>query len=813
MMPRILLLTALMACFTLDAAASDGKFQQTKKNTSATRVESPPQVDGLLDEDIWMLASPASDFIQIEPYNGKPSSFQTEVYLLYDDFALYVGAKLHDPSPDSIFTVLNNRDQLRTSDYFGVYIDPYNDALNAYGFIVSAAGVQTDLRSSTGSGDDLTWNAVWRSDVQILEDGWSVEMEIPYSALRFPERPEQTWGLNMVRNIQRYRENTSWNFVDRNVNGMNNQAGMLSGIADIHPPVRFSLMPYTSSYVQTYDGTSGYSLKGGMDLKLGISESFTLDMMLIPDFGQVQSDDQLLNLSPFEVYFDERRPFFMEGTELFNRGNIFYSRRIGSQPTGFYQAYDELGDNEVVEANPSVTQLANATKITGKTANGLGIGLLNALSLPMHATLRDTLTGATRDFETQPMTNYNVVVLDQSLPNNSFFSLTNTHFYQPQADFLADVSAYETRLTEKTNTYSIWSRAMLSQRYLPEGQNEFGHKYAVAFNKISGKFLFGLSHELENDSFDPNELGFLQSNNEIVNRLSLEYNTYEPRGRYLWWRNKLSAYQNMLYKPRELTKVGFSASSYMTFRNQLTAGAELESEPFFNYDYFEPRVAGRFFDGPRWVYGSLFMSSDYRKPVALDLRVGSYTSHMEQWGWWALFSPRMRVGDKLLLVYTFNPDFNFGQWGFVEHSEDEQQVYFGLRDIRTITNIFDISYIITNRMGLTFRARHYSSTVRHSAYGLLTTQGKIEPISDFWTDADRTFDAFNIDMVYTWQFLPGSEMSIVWKNAISQFEQAYIPSFRENIERTFTAPASNSISIRLLYFLDYANIKRWRTHG
>jgi len=283
-----------------------------KKRVEAIRIKIPPKIDAVLDDSAWLNIPIATDFIQLTPENGKPASYNSEVKFVYDDRALYVGAMLYDPQPDDIMKELSKRDEINMADYFGVYLDCFNDYLTAFGFFVTSSGVQIDLKSTENNGEDDSWDAVWQSEAKIIENGWVVELKIPYSAIRFPQTDTQVWGLQIFRNIIRYRENTTWSMVNREVDGLNNQAGELHGIKNIDPPLRLSFVPYVAGYIEKSPESSkwGYSFNYGLDLKLGLNESYTLDMTLIPDFGQVQSDDEIYNLSPFEVYYDEKRPFF-----------------------------------------------------------------------------------------------------------------------------------------------------------------------------------------------------------------------------------------------------------------------------------------------------------------------------------------------------------------------------------------------------------------------------------------------------------------------------------------------------------------------
>ncbi|HRD40410.1 MAG TPA: DUF5916 domain-containing protein, partial [Bacteroidia bacterium] len=257
---------------------------------------------------------------------------------------IYINAFCYEVSSDSVLHELSTRDNEANADLFGVFFDTYNDDINAFGFFVTAAGTQIDARYSS-EGQDFDWNAVWLSAVNITANGWAVEMKIPYSALRFSAKEEQTWGFNALRKIRRLREMSFWNPVLPTINALVRQFGHVTGLKKIKPPLRLSITPYVAGIINNYpynqpgiDNTT-YNASGGLDLKYGISDGFTLDMTLVPDFSQVQSDNQVLNLSPFEVQFQERRPFFTEGTELFNKGGLFYSRRVGGQPLLYYDVY------------------------------------------------------------------------------------------------------------------------------------------------------------------------------------------------------------------------------------------------------------------------------------------------------------------------------------------------------------------------------------------------------------------------------------------------------------------------------------------
>jgi hypothetical protein len=309
-------------------------------------------IDGKLTEPEWSTADTASSFTQNTPMPGAPSTQRTKVRVLYDNTAIYVGAIMYDAHPDSILTQLSARDDYgNNNDAFGVMFDTYCDKQNGSQFIVTAAGVQVDAVLQFDN-SDFSWNAAWYSRVSITDSGWCVEMKIPYAALRFPKKADQQWGINFMRIIRRIRERSYWNNVQPNVSNIINQCGRLTGLHDIEAPVRLTLLPYASAYGEYYDGSKAHSFNGGMDIKYGFNESFTLDLTLVPDFGQTLYDNRVLNLSPIEVRYDERRYFFTEGLTLFNKDDLFYTRRVGGTPISYYDVYNNVSNREIVTDNP-----------------------------------------------------------------------------------------------------------------------------------------------------------------------------------------------------------------------------------------------------------------------------------------------------------------------------------------------------------------------------------------------------------------------------------------------------------------------------
>src|SRR5688572_1438812 len=467
-MLRTLLFFALCCCLI-------PAFGQVK-TMQAIKAVNIPKIDGKLDDEAWKIAPVATDFIQNFPTYGAAATVRTEVRILYDNNAVYIAAHLFD-DPSLIRKQITSRDgeQRQDVDYFSVFFDTYNDLQNGFQFLVTSANVQTDARigGTTGSErfgnfGDKTWDAVWQSQVQSTSDGWTAEFRIPYISLRFSKKEVQTWGLQFLRFIRRSNESSYWNPVDPTVNGFANQFGKYVDLQNIEPPLRLSFSPYLSGGIRINPEGSEIEQQwlrsGGMDVKYGINESFTLDATLIPDFGQVISDNIINNLSPFEVRFQENRPFFTEGTELFNKSGLFYSRRVGDIPGGYNSVQSLVANNPDLELikNPSITQLYNGIKFSGRTKKKLGIGIFNALTAPMKANLRSYSTSKDTLIITEPLSNYNIIVLDQALKGRSSLTFTNTNVIRDGSYRDANVSAFDWSLYTRSNNYQFRGTARYS---------------------------------------------------------------------------------------------------------------------------------------------------------------------------------------------------------------------------------------------------------------------------------------------------------------------------------------------------------------
>ncbi len=430
--------TMLLAAATAILAPTSAQQQSVRRTTARSElapiafalVAEPgaPEIDGMLDDPSWLSAVAVSDFTQTRPNDGEPATERTEVRITYDRDALYVSARMYDSEPHAITSRLGRRDSHMQSDLFYVMIDSYHDHRTTFRFSVNPAGVRGDLVASNDNtwGDD-SWDPVWEAATLIDSLGWTAELRIPFSQLRFSSDPEQVWGINFSRTIFRKDELVRWSWAPNTDEGYASLFGHLQGLRDIPAPRRIEVLPYT---VATTDFTEGVNpdnpfkdgsmqnMTAGFDMKYGVTSDLTLDATVNPDFGQVEADPAVVNLSAFETYFSERRPFFVEGANIFRFGagsggfsfgapQLFYSRRIGRRPSRSASVDDGFADN------PISTRILGATKVSGQTG-GWSIGLLDAVSARTSARIQKA-NGSRATEPVEPLTNYGVLSLRRDM--------------------------------------------------------------------------------------------------------------------------------------------------------------------------------------------------------------------------------------------------------------------------------------------------------------------------------------------------------------------------------------------------------------
>ena len=784
------------------------EINKDRKRIKTTRITKPPKIDGILSDDAWKNAEICKDFVILRPDNGKPApkEYQTEVRVVYDDTAIYIAAMMLDPDPKGIPMEFATRDNFSQADFFLVTINPNDDGQNPFEFVVQSTGNQGDSKVSNGN-EDFDWSAVWESAAKITEKGWNVEMKIPYRAIRFANRPVQNWGFNFHRRLEKLNEQHTWTHIDNAVGRWTQYDGLIEDFRDIKPPTRLNLYPYASATTTTFEGNTDFDWSVGMDLKYGLTENFTLDATLIPDFSQVGFDDVVLNLGPFEQQFTEQRQFFTEGTELFNKGRIFYSRRIGGAPIDQFDVESSLSaDEEIIDYPEKVTML-NAIKVSGRTKKGLGVGIFNAITQKTEATIKDSITGATRKEVTNPFSNYNILVLDQQFNQNSTVTLINTNVTRDGRFRDANVTALDWHIETKDSKYNADGSVRMSNISDDVDNPNTGYTFDNSFGYNSGHWYWELGYNFENKDFNPNDLGILFSNNEQTIYGSAGWRTLQPTKKFNRYNFNFYNQANFQHFSGIYTSynAGFGASAQtrkrFTFGGNLNYGTEKR-------DYFEPRqgtTSGIYFLQPERKNINGWISTNSQKLLELNMN-GYYTGYSKnpKVGYGFGIAPRYRFSNQFSLRYRLNYNKTNDDQGYVD--EDASNIILGMRDRKNYTSTISGKYSFSTNSSLSLSFRHYWGSVNYNSYHNLNTDGTLAPNTTY-VGENVNFNSWNLDLNYIWQFAPGSQLIAFYRNSIFNEDTNSNLSFFENLENLFEQPNQHTFSVRFVYFIDYNKIK------
>ena len=806
---RYFILVIFTAQFTFSLTA------QNKKNLFIERANIAPKIDGVFDDTVWQNAEIATDFIQFSPEMGNtlPPEKRTEVKVSYDNEAIYVAAYLYD-DPAKIMKQLTNRDNFGQADFFMMVLNPNNDSQNDTNFFVFSSSLQADAIANPSIGEDFSWNAVWDSAVKINEDGWTVEMKIPYRTLRFADQEKPTWGLQFHRQFRRDRSRYTWNPIDVTKGNIGLYHGEMKGLDNIKPPVRLNLYPFSTGIINNFDWETDVDLTFGMDVKYGLTDNFTLDATLVPDFSQAGFDNLVLNLGPFEQTFAEQRQFFTEGVDLFSKGGLFFSRRVGSAPSGSAT----LNENEVAET-PSIVKVLNALKVSGRTKSGLGVGVFNAITESTNATITDTLTGASRSEVVEPFTNYNIVVVDQQFNGNSAVSLINTNVLREGGFRDANATAVVANLVNKRNTYRIDSELRMSNVHDADGSTETGLSSFLFVGKVHGNLRYSFDHRFADTRYDINDLGLNFRNNQNDFGADISYETFEPTGNLNSYRFNAFINYRRLVNPNEFARFNLGGG-YRAFTKKLDAyGFRLNVEPGQQFDFFESRD-GRPFIFENFVSTGGWLSSNYNRVFAIDLRANVGTLFEDGRDFFSYdfeVNPRVRFNDNLLMIYALNFDFRNGDRGYATAIDNEP--IFGERNRQILVNSLTANYTFDplSSLGLTFR--HYWDTVNYdNELFTLLDNGRLTTERDFTVatideSPNINFSTWNIDLSYSWQFAPGSFLTALYRNQLFNFDTNAQVNYNEGVDVLFQQPAQHTFSLRLQYFIDFNGLKSVFTKG
>lgn len=815
---------------------------QEKKTLNIEKTNITPKIDGVLDDEVWKNVEIATDFVQYDPGMGIPAKEhqKTEVRIAYDDQAIYISAYLHE-KPEDIFKVFSPRDDFGQADYFGVTFNPNNDAQNDIKFYVMSSGTQADIiggsggRRGGGPGPrgDRGWNAVWDSAVKHVDDGWIVEMKIPYAALRFANQEEPVWGIQFYRKFRKEGLDYSWSPIDRTVGEQGIYDGLLKGLKNITPPTRLMFYPFASYTAVSQKNTEKVSTIGfGMDVKYGITESFTLDVTLIPDFSQAAFDKVELNLGPFEQRFDEQRQFFKEGVNLFSKGDLFYSRRVGSSPIERGNVYDELIDEadevEKVVENPSSVKMLNAIKVSGRNKNGLGIGVFNAITEKTVATIKNTKytlddndekidsTITYRERVTETFANYNIIVLDQQFNQNSSVAFITTNVLREGHFRDANATALLVDLTDKTNTYNISAQGKMSHLNLV-GDNSTGFDSSLQLRKVSGTYQYGLEGRIRDDKYNVNDLGFATRNNYKNLEANFRYQTFEPRGLLNSFNIRLQGELNWRHSNNDYTGNNIEVSVNARTKSLMWIGGNIEASLGEQRDYFEPRDQenDRFYSFNNYTSARIYFFTNSNKAFSTsgNFRYGTvFDKNFNFKEYQIRFGPEFRFNDKFTLEYDISYGRELGFRGYVTRL-DNDEIIFAERDQKTVENTISGIYNFNplNTLRLSFRNYWSTATNKENLYTLEQDGSQSldsgHTITNLDLDPNRNFNIWNLDLSYEWQFAPGSQLVALYRNQLFNSTSKSRDSFSQSLNDLFDQDIQHTFSIKMVYFLDYNSLK------
>ncbi|HER10068.1 MAG TPA: hydrolase [Bacteroides sp.] len=574
MLNRTLIATSFLLIFAITILHGQTEYLP-KKRYNAYRVDVAPDIDGAFDDPAWQQGEWASGFVQFEPSEGKPPSQQTEFKLAFDDTNLYLAIRALDNAPDSINNRMSRRDN-GDGDMVFVIFDSYHDLRTGFCFGVSSAGVRSDfIFSNNGENEDPTWDPIWQAKSMIHAWGWGAEMKIPFTQLRFKKNAEEVWGFEVARQIFRHNEMSLWHPLPRTAPGVIHAMGELDGLQEIEPRRQLDLMPYGVAAIKTYEPVEGNPFADGsepkfnfgLDGKIGVTNNLTMDFTVNPDFGQVEADPSEVNLTAYETYFEEKRPFFIEGNSItsFNVGlgdgdvgndNLFYSRRIGRRPQG----YPGVEEDEYVKM-PIFTPILGAAKLTGKTEKGISLGVIEAVTAETRATIAHN--GDRRQETVEPLTSYSLVRVQKDFnKGNSIFGAAATGTirrlegteldwlhrnatsagvdftqYFKERNYMFNAALYMSRITGSTEAISNTqlSPARYFQRpdagyvaYDSTRTSLSGLGGKLQVGRIGGKWNFLFMNVFKSPGLEFNDMGYMQQADQILSVLWTGYNFTEP---------------------------------------------------------------------------------------------------------------------------------------------------------------------------------------------------------------------------------------------------------------------------------------------
>ncbi|MGE5348049.1 MAG: DUF5916 domain-containing protein [Actinomycetota bacterium] len=834
-----------------------------KKTYCATFVTNPPVIDGSIEDEAWLNGEWQGDFTQFEPHNGAPASQRTEFKILFDDNNIYVAFKAYDTNPDSIVRRISRRDN-GDGDFVGVGFDSYHDLQTGFAFMTNAAGVKNDfIWSQDGRTEDDTWDPIWFAGARIYDWGWAAEMRIPLTQLRFRISDDGVWGLEIFRRLFRNQEMSAWQPIDRNASGLVHNFGKLTGLTGIKPRKQADITPFVVGSLETFEREDGnpfatgkaWKYNGGLDAKFGITNNMTLDLTVNPDFGQVEADPSEVNLTAYETFFQEKRPFFIEGNNITSLktgvgdgdlgfDNLFYSRRIGRSP----HLGAETEENEFAR-EPRVTPIISAAKLTGKTPEGLSVGIVEAVTAEGRAVI-DSL-GERSEQTVEPLTNYFVsriskdfgggrTIIGGAYTNTYRFldargteelvrsantaGIDFTHFFGEERKWMFTATAAGSNLNgsqeaiEKVQRSSIHFYQRPDADYIevdPTRTSLNGYGGNIQAGKVGGKWNFTGFAYLKSPGFDLNDVGYLQSADAIYAGLWSAYSFDKPfsifrrirpnanlvgiwdfGGTHLATNGNLSFY--IQFKNLWWTNYGASYRGNSLSTTLLRGGPIMINPSYLSWWFNLGSSSSRSVYATAYVNGGIGgENASERYTAGLDLTVKPGRS----------------------FTATLAPSYsrNWNEIQYVTHTSESDRYILSRIDQQIVSMSVRLNYNITPELTVQYWGQPFLAAMDYSRFKAVTdpraeslsdryhliTDDEItydadenrysvdedgDEISDYtFRNPDNNYDQFLSNLVVRWEFRPGSTLFLVWSQTRSYNDNTGSFSLEQNLNNLYTA--------------------------
>ncbi len=841
-----------------DLAATPPMTEATARATArvalARRADRAPAIDGRDDDAVWRGAQVIDQFLEYEPTPAAVPRFKTEVRVLFDDKYLYVVGRMFDPAPDSIISLLSRRDVRTQSEQLKLVIDSYHDRRTAYQFILNPAGVKRDFYVYNDATEDVTWDAVWDGAARVDSLGWVAEFRIPLSQLRFPKRDAHTFGLMIVRDVARTGQRISWPLYRRDVQGYVSQAGEISGFAGFATPRRLEVSPYvvTKNVTQARPGTNaGYTHPQeqalGADVKYGLTSNLTIDATINPDFGQVEADPAVLNLGAFEQFFEERRPFFLEGAGIFSFRNscndidtgcrgLFYSRRIGRSP----QLAGNFGD----ATTPLNTTIIGATKLTGRLPNGMSVGVLDAVTQREMGTLGRVV---------EPGTNYFVARAQQDLNRgqgdlgfmvtavNRDLDTLSARFLR-RAAYTGGVDFRHRFFDRKYELHTSLSGSLMEgsreaiaslqrdgvHRYQrpdddmtvdPTRTRLFGDAQRISFSKFGGgRTRFQSVYQRFGPGFEINDLGFQQRADEQLFRNWFAYQVQQPTRLFRQGNFNFNASGSWTTDGLP-TYTSVNTNWHVQFHNMMWGhwGVSASGLPFMGAVYDDREARG----GPalrRAPYAEVWagIEGDSRKGWTPFLWGGTWRGDAgNSTGWWVEPTLHFRVASQFSAAVSarFQANVDDSQWlqNFGAAGADTTHYTFARLDQRTLNLTTRLNYTATPTLSFQFYGQPYIAVGDYTNWRELADPraeayaDRFRPYGEGRDPGGLDFKQLRTNSVLRWEYRPGSTLFVVWAHGRDAFtsESPVGPlDVRREYSDLLRLHPNNTFLVKLSYWLN-----------